>query len=392
MRIHSLLLMQWSVRGVLLLASSAALLLACSDGQVSKYDGAVAPDSGQVDKGSTTPDTGPVKPDKGKDAKKPLPDKKPPLPDKKPPLPDKKPPLPDLQPPKPDASPPGPFTCASDCAEYAVDRYILPLTSSDAQKYALTFAGKKYNALGSMLALLASQAPGMELQEAVHNDICAGQTINLLRVKAKSLVNQTAVKGQAWIAKPFTCCTMKVCLDTKTKNQCEAGSKLKCFGGTGKFQVDKTKPGNLFLAGAIKGGALNVSGGKLVIRLSLSGGGGLDVPLKMANIRGNIIKGQIHGGILTGGVAATDVKNVITPALGQILNKIYTTTKDKTTKDMLKQLFDTNKDGKIDGTEVYNNALLKTFLAGDVDLDGDKQNEVSFGIGFTAVQAAINTN
>ena len=360
---------------VLAVAMPAALLLACSDDTVNTYD-IGQPEAGQVDKGQV--DNGQA--DKGKTDGKPKLDKGK----------DTKPPA-DKAPPKPDSTPPGPFTCAADCSEYVMDRFVMPATSTMAQQFALTHKGKKYNGLGNMISLLMQQAPSLELQPSVDNDVCAGKTINLLRVKAKNLTSEPAVKGQWWIGMPFPCCTKKVCLDTKVKTQCEAGSKLKCFGGTGKFQVDKGKPGKMYVAGAIKGGALGLSAGKLSLRLSLSGGGGMDVPLKVAAIKGKIVKANITGGIITGGVAKADVNTKVIPGLAQILNSLYVKTKDKKTKDMLKQLFDTNGNGQIISTELANNALVKTFLAGDVDLDGDGKNEVSMGIGFTAVRAAINT-
>ena len=359
-----------------LAALAAALLVACSDDTVSTYD-TVQPEAGNLDKGpgdkgqaDQAQTDGKPKPDKGKDTKPPV----------------------DKAPPKPDSTPPGPFTCAADCSEYVMDRFIMPTTSSMATQFALENKGKKYNALGSMLSLLMQQAPTLELQPSVDNDVCAGKTINLLRIKAKSLTSEPTVKGQWWVGLPFSCCTKKVCLDSKVKTQCEPGSKLKCFGGTGKFQVDKTKPGNMYTAGAIKGGALALTAGKLSVRLSLSGGGGMDVPLKVATIRGKIVKANITSGVLTGGVNKADVSTIIIPGLTPILNKLYKSTKDKPTKDALKKLFDADADGTITGAELAANPFIKSSLAGDVDLDGDGKNEVSFGIGFTAVRSGINTN
>ena len=365
----------------LAVALPAALLLACSDDTVNTYD-LGQPEAGQLDKGQAdkgqadkgqadkAKTDGKPKPDQGKDATPPA----------------------DKAPPQPDSTPPGPFTCAADCSEYVMDRFIMPVTAAMATKVGLVHKGQTYNALGNMLALLMQQAPTLELQASVDNDVCAGNTINLLRVKAKSLTSEPAVKGQWWLGMPFLCCTKKVCLDTKVKTQCEAGSKLKCFGGTGKFQVDKSTPGNLYLAGAITGGALKFSAGKLSVRLSLSGGGGMDVPLKVATLTGQISKSDITGGVLTGGVNQADVSAVIIPGLTPILNKLYKSTTDQKTKDGLKKLFDTNADGTITGAELAANPLIKSGLGGDVDLDGDGKNEVSVGLGFTAVRAAINTN
>ena len=48
-------------------------------------------------------------------------------------------------------------------------------------------------------------------------------------------------------------------------------------------------------------------------------------------------------------------------------------------------------DGAITLDEIKHNALLKVFLAGDVDVDKDGVNELSIGMRFSAVPAVIGT-
>ena len=65
------------------------------------------------------------------------------------------------------------------------------------------------------------------------------------------------------------------------------------------------------------------------------------------------------------------------------------TATDKKTRDLIKQLADTNGDGTISTAEVAKNALLANLLAGDVDVDKDGEKELSLGLGLTAVPCVI---
>ena len=81
---------------------------------------------------------------------------------------------------------------------------------------------------------------------------------------------------------------------------------------------------------------------------------------------------------------------VVLPQLAAILNNlIKNPSTPAATKAAILAALDTNKDNSISGAELAGNALLKPYLAGDVDVDGDGKKEVSMGVGFTAVGASI---
>ena len=312
------------------------------------------------------------------------------------PQPDKGP-LPDKGPPKPDGpAVKWPFACKGDCRSYVVDRLTVPTSTTESQLWALSFKGKKYNALGAMLSLLAQQAPGAEIKEAVLNDVCAGKTINLLKIKvAPPPTSNTALQAQAWIGQPAPCCAAKICLDSKDKTVCKAAATQVCYAKTGSFNVDKGKPGQQYLQGKITAGKLSarVLGGdkkQLSVRISLSGGGGLDVPLLGATYRGDFSADEIKLGVLTGAIPNAALGQTVIPETAKILNSLVQGTKDAKTKALILGLFDTNKDNKIDAAEVSANPLLKPYLAGDVDVDGDGKLDFSVGLAFTAVKATIN--
>ena len=284
----------------------------------------------------------------------------------------------------------GPFTCNNDCHDYVISRVLLPTSTLTAQKYALVFKGKQYNALGNILALLAAQAPGMSVQASMDNAVCAGKTIDLLRVKAKSLASAAAVLGHSWVGADAKCCTLASCLDPYNQTQCVASAKTKCFSGSGAFKPDPSYPKMMMLPGSIANKQLSLGPGKLVLRLTLSSYGTMDLALAGAVISGTIDQNGVTSGVLAGGIPKAALNGSIMPSLTKMLDGIYKNpATDYSTVTMLKSLFDTNGDGTITLSELTNNALIKTFMAGDVDVDNDGVMELSMGIGFTAVKGKI---
>jgi len=271
------------------------------------------------------------------------------------------------------------------CTGYVLNRLLLPLTAADATKYALVFKGVPYNALGNILALLASQAPSMGLQDALDRSTCSGATLHLLSVEANSLTSQPKAQAQAWIGENKTCCKAPT-----NAALCCAQAAAGCFNGKGEFAKSKTSPMNMLLSGSISSGKLKVGPALLKIKLSLSSFAPLELWLKHATIQGDITAGKITDGVLSGAIPQQQLNNVVIPGVAVMLNGVYTNpSTDAATKKMIKDLFDTNSDGKITTAEVASNPLIKTFLGGDVDVDKDGIKELSLGIGFTAVAAKI---
>lgn len=271
------------------------------------------------------------------------------------------------------------------CTGYVINRLLLPLTASDATKYALMFKGTPYNALGNILALLASQAPTMGLQDAMDRSTCSGATLHLLSVEANSLTSQPKARAQAWIGENKTCCKAPT-----NAALCCAQAAVGCFNGTGEFAKSKNSPMNMLLSGSISSGKLVLGPAILKIKLSLSSFAPLELWLKHATIRGKITANKITDGILSGAIPQQQLNTVVIPGVAVMLHGVYTNpATDAATKKMIKDLFDTNSDGKITTAEVAANPLIKTFLGGDVDVDKDGIKELSLGMGFTAVAAKI---
>ncbi len=291
----------------------------------------------------------------------------------------------------PDTGPPPAMDCTKNkCTDFVLDKIIMPLTSQDAQKYSLVFKGKKYNALGNILALLAQQAPNLSIQSSIDGALCAGSTIVLLKVQAKDMTSDPAAVAQALVGAEQKCCpnSDKKAKDYNTK--CCAEAKKGCFGGTGEHCAAKDSPTNMLFKGKIAGGAAKFGPSTMKLKIPLTEAGTLDLNLKYVHIEATTTASGMTKGILSGAIPKSDLDTNVIPQVAKMLNKTYTDPDtDKQTKDMIKQLFDGDGDGQITTKEVSENALIKTFLAGDVDVDGDGTNELSLGIGFSATGAKI---
>ena len=295
--------------------------------------------------------------------------------------------------PTPDQGPAPVMDCTKNtCTDFVMDKIIMPVTSGDAQKYSLVFKGKKYNALGNILALLAAQAPNLGIQESIDGALCAGSTIVLMKVQAKSMTADVAAVAQALVGAEQKCCPTadkdKSAKDYATK--CCTEAKSGCFGGTGTHCAATGSPTDMLFKGKIAGGAAKFGPSKMKLKIPLTSAGTLDLTLKYVHIEAKTTANKMTEGVLSGAIPKSDLDKNVIPQVASMLNKTYIDpTTDKSTKDMIKQLFDTDADGKITTQEVKDNALIKTFLAGDVDVDGDGENELSLGIGFTATTAKI---
>ncbi len=277
----------------------------------------------------------------------------------------------------------------SDCKDFVLSKLVLPLTSADVKTYGLQFKGQSYNALGNILMALASMSSGLALQDSVDAAVNAGTTVILARVHAKDFANDTAAAGQAWVGAPATCCpTSGTPVDPA---KCKTEAPTTCFKGDFSFTVDPTSPKDATMSGSITAGALSFTADALTLTIPLTGAGTITVNMKAVQFKGTISDTGIANGILAGAIPKKDVDESLIPNVATMLNNTLSdSTVTQATKDQIKTLFDTDKDGKITKEEVANNSLIKLFLAGDVDVDGDGANELSLGIGFSGVKAVIS--
>ena len=272
--------------------------------------------------------------------------------------------------------------------EYVIDGVELPVTFADIQAYSVDLDGdgKVDNALGNLLATLATVMPALDLEAAANHGTDAGEMIHLLRLHTSSFGSEPAAQLLSWLGQPASCCTT-----TSDPVKCASEAASTCFSGSATFSPDPAKPTPNLLAGSISSGSMSFGPAPLKVRLVLKGLGTLYLRLKGAKIVGSPTASGITAGVLGGAVDPKDINNDVIPALAGMIDVIY---KDPTTasdvRSTLALFIDTNSDGTISATELATNPLATAYIAGDVDLDKDGIKELSIGIGFSAVPATIN--
>lgn len=290
----------------------------------------------------------------------------------------------------PDQGPlPTKLTCNNDCYDFVFDGLTFP-DSTTASKIGHDYDndGAIDNALGSILGALSGVATTLDLQKSIDEGMYAGSTIILLRTQAKDKVTDPGTMAQAWVGASQTCCP-----DKTDPVACKAAAKAGCFSGSHAFWPETNPPQkDALFNGSLSGGKFVYGPSAMTINLPMTSQGTLSLNLKQVFIKGKLSADgkTITDGVLAGAITKSDLDNSLIPTVTKMLNNTLTDPKtDKTTKDTILQLFDADKDTKVTDQEVKDNSLIKMFLAGDVDIDGDKVKELSLGIAFTAISSTI---
>ena len=271
----------------------------------------------------------------------------------------------------------------STARDYVIMKFVLPNTNDKAKNVAYDIDGdsKEDNAFGAILTAIHDAAQGVDMEAVINQNILNGNDIGLLRIMAADFSNDKSAKLQGWTGERETCCTSKPCQ--------EADVTKTCFSGTYSFKIDAASPMDATVSGTITSGEFDL-GGTLEMELPI-GMNRAKIKLLAAKVTGKIGSDGITEGKIMGAISQSDIQNSLIPAVAKTLDhELNDPTTQQPTKDALKKVFDTDNDGKISTKEVSDNAAVQALLAGDVDADQDgKKEELSLGIGFTAVGAKI---
>ena len=278
--------------------------------------------------------------------------------------------------------------CNGDCRDLVVSRLVLPTAATSATLgLDLDGDGKVDNALGSILGTLATVSPSTNTQHQLDESVFGGSVLLLLRIQASDFVNTSQAVAQVWRGAGESCCT-----NPDDLPQCKAQALADCFGGSHTFQLHLTSPSSAILGGTISAGAVRLGPSALTLTLQLSGASTLDLALRSVYVMGQLGSSGVSHGVIAGVVPRTEIDGKLIPMMATMLNDTLTDpTASQSTRDTIRNLFDANHDGLVDLTEVQSNGLVKTLLAGDVDVDHDGSAELSLGLGFEAVAAIIGS-
>lgn len=285
---------------------------------------------------------------------------------------------------------PAPLKCNNDCKSFVISEIKVPKDATQAKDFGVDFDnnGTVDNALGSILSALAGVSKGLDIQATLSQTVNEGGTIVLFKIQATDFSNDPNAAAQAWLGEDKKCCPNA----GKDATKCATEAKTTCWSGSAEFTIASSSPKDATFPGSISGGKIKFGPAELSLELPLTSAGAISLSLKQAQFTGTLSTDgkTITDGKLSGAITKSDLDNNVIPAVAKLLDStIKGTTVSDDTKKQIKNLFDKNSDGTITKEEVAGNDLIKTFLAGDVDIDGDGKSELSLGIGFKAVGAVI---
>jgi len=275
---------------------------------------------------------------------------------------------------------------------YIIDHVMIPTTNAQARQYGLDLNadGTVDNQLGMVLAAFSNT--GTPVQAGVDYAVDHGTSLQLAELVASSFTTAASATFTLYAGQ------------NPNPTPCASGSDTICrrhLHGTATFGVAAT-PRDTPLAGAIASGQLTAGPGHLSIDIPIAISPPTPITLIGARVAASPNGLGIMTGVIDGGVTVSDVNTKIYPALqGSINVQIGLDCPTPTSPPgcgcgngtlgmTYVGLFDTNHDCTVSVDEIKNNSLIQSLFAPDVMLEG--QSALSFGFGFTAVEATYVVN
>jgi hypothetical protein len=285
------------------------------------------------------------------------------------------------------------LTCEGDCTDMVMSRIIMP-DAATATQYGWDFNddGTPDNALGSIVGVVQGVCGYSGTQPVdqllAEFPVTSGQVLNLLRLKATahSLANTGPAQVQVWIGETRDCCPQA------TVYACPNVAETTCFSGSSPHSKDLTVPGSPPMGGTVDQGKLLLGPGQVRLRFPVpcSTSRHVDLTLQHARIVGQWTDGAITKGMVAGVISLADSRCTLLPLFAEgLTDSLESSFLPQYDKDVIRTLFDFDRDDVIEADELACNSIFQTFMSGDVDVDQDGEYEISFGVGFEAVGAVI---
>ena len=263
---------------------------------------------------------------------------------------------------------------------FVTNRLLIPTPPAQTESFALNVDGDSKqqpdNKFGSLLTMLASAIPGIELQASLDQVVTSGQLISLHVVKADDLLNDPSVSWSIFLGKQTQ----------STPN----------FDGFDEFILDSTASTDSPIVGSVANGHFTGGPGTSQAQMFLLGQP-VEVELIGVRLEVDVSAEGCTNGKLGGGVTAEEFRGKLLPAIADGLNQINVA--DKDAENTLLKVFDSDNNGTITTQEIESNPLMIFAASPDLDLlDASGQfypnqdgvnDSYSIGLGFTCVHATF---
>lgn len=281
--------------------------------------------------------------------------------------------------PKPTPTPtptPVPPTAAAPAATYhfVANKLMIPVTQEQANTFALNIDNDPDNhtdnLFGSLLSLLNTSVPGLEMQKTIDEAVNAGQAITLHSLKTDS----ASATWSVFLGEPV--------------------ADAPRFDGTDTFTLLSGAPTNTQINGTFTNGHFAGGPGEVRAQMVILGSS-IDVGLIGVRLEADVNEKGCTNGKLGGGITVTEFREKVLPNLANGLNRVVAA--DKDLGPTILSVFDTDQNGSVSVDELQNNIIIQLATSPDLDLldasgkfnprqDGVKDT-MSIGLGFTCVTA-----
>lgn len=287
---------------------------------------------------------------------------------------------------------------------YVIDSLTVPGSANEATQLGLDIDGNGQpdNALGGLLAALASQAD-LDLNMTVNEQVLSGGIVLLANLKATDLSNATGAGLHVYLGDETTA-TPTPCTDPEDITTC--GNHLT---GDGMFDVKMDYGAKV--VGTVVNGQYSGGPGEITIELALADVASVPIHLIGARATAGVTATALASGKLGGALKDEDIHNDLIPAVADLIAALLESsgcdgTPDggccpaDTTGEQVLTFFDDNADCAVTAEELEMNSLISSTI-GNPDLDlfdenGDfnprqdgVKDSLSLGIGFSAVSGTF---
>lgn len=281
--------------------------------------------------------------------------------------------------PKPTPTPtptPVPTTAGAPAVTYhfVTSKLMIPVTQDQANAFALNIDSSPDNhtdnLFGSLLSLLNTSVPGLEMQETIDQAVNAGQAITLHTLKTDT----GSATWSVFLGQPV--------------------AEAPRFDGSDTFTLLPETPTNTQINGTLTNGHFSGGPGEVRAQMIILGSS-IDVGLIGVRLEADVNEKGCTNGKLGGGITVSEFREKVLPKLVEGLNSVVAA--DKELGPSILSVFDTDQNGSVSLDELQNNIIIQLATSPDLDLldasgkfnprqDGVKDT-MSIGMGFACAAA-----